>query len=132
MPCGIAWQARQAAAIGRLPAPADGLPAYLSPQAAHLLVGVSVYREPIGRNAVLSRSASSAPVTATWRVVPPPGDGAAGRGGVRPGGRATARHRASAATRPPTQAGRRAAGTRTGGGWPGRGQPPRPSLRYSE
>src|SRR5690242_1894031 len=53
MPCGIAWQARQAPAAGPLPAPADGLPTYLSPQAAHLLVGVSVYREPIGRNAVL-------------------------------------------------------------------------------
>jgi len=84
MPCGIAWQARQAPAAGPLPAPADGLPAYLSPPAAHLLVGVSVYREPIGRNAVLFQIGELSPGdgdltgdSAAGETVPRPAAGSA-------------------------------------------------------
>jgi tetratricopeptide (TPR) repeat protein len=51
MSCGIAWQARHGASSS--PVVPEGFPAYLSGSAARLLIGVSVFREPADRNALL-------------------------------------------------------------------------------
>ncbi|MEP7023247.1 MAG: tetratricopeptide repeat protein [Actinomycetota bacterium] len=73
MPCGIAWQARHGASTS-LGVP-DGFPAYLSGPAARLLIGVSVFREPASRNALLfqlGEQATGTPPAATSQHPAPP------------------------------------------------------------
>jgi tetratricopeptide (TPR) repeat protein len=69
-PSGAARQARHANRPRR--APLHGAPGCLTGPALRLLIGVSVYREPAGRNALLFQIGQAGPATASWLAVQGP------------------------------------------------------------